>query len=229
MVWSKAKGCYVVVSELAKQNGKNKYGQTGETTGLLSALLCALMLTGSALFWPMEVSAGTQYGDDSWADGYNTAIGISARARGDGALALGTQTKATSIRSTAIGHQAEASGADSISIGTLSGASNTHSIAIGDKARAYGIDAIAFGASANATATNAMAVGRNARSTAGGSVAVGINTEVTQINSVAMGATAKAYGDSAVSLGVDVVSRGHSAGSRRCECGCACPECGFYR
>ena len=211
MVWSKAKGCYVVVSELAKQNGKNKYGQTGETTGLLSALLCALMLTGSALFWPMEVSAGTQYGDDSWADGYNTAIGISARARGDGALALGTQTKATSIRSTAIGHQAEASGADSISIGTLSGASNTHSIAIGDKARAYGIDAIAFGASANATATNAMAVGRNARSTAGGSVAVGINTEVTQINSVAMGATAKAYGDSAVSLGVDVVSRGHSA------------------
>ncbi|MFR2016685.1 MAG: ESPR-type extended signal peptide-containing protein, partial [Dialister invisus] len=211
VVWSKAKGCYVVVSELAKQNGKNKYGQTGETTGLLSALLCALMLTGSALFWPMEVSAGTQYGDDSWADGYNTAIGISARARGDGALALGTQTKATSIRSTAIGHQAEASGADSISIGTLSGASNTHSIAIGEKARAYGIDAIAFGASANATATNSMAVGRNARSTAGGSVAVGINTEVTQINSVAMGATAKAYGDSAVSLGVDVVSRGHSA------------------
>ena len=211
VVWSKAKGCYVVVSELAKQNGKNKYGQTGDTTGLLSALLCALMLTGSALFWPMEVSAGTQYGDDSWADGYNTAIGISARARGDGALALGTQTKATSIRSTAIGHQAEASGADSISIGTLSGASNTHSIAIGEKARAYGIDAIAFGASANATATNSMAVGRNARSTAGGSVAVGINTEVTQINSVAMGATAKAYGDSAVSLGVDVVSRGHSA------------------
>ena len=37
MVWSKVKGCYVVVSELAKQNGKNKYGQTGETTGLLSA------------------------------------------------------------------------------------------------------------------------------------------------------------------------------------------------
>lgn len=135
MVWSKAKGCYVVVSELAKQNGKNKYGQTGDTTGLLSALLCALMLTGSALFWPMEVSAGTQYGDGTWADGYNTAIGIAATARGDGALALGTQTKATSIRSTAIGHQAEASGADSISIGTLSGASNTHSIAIGDKAR----------------------------------------------------------------------------------------------
>ena len=100
------------------------------------------MLTGSALFWPMEVSAGTQYGDGTWADGYNTAIGISARARGDGALALGTQTKATSIRSTAIGHQAEASGADSISIGTLSGASNTHSIAIGNKARAYGVDAI---------------------------------------------------------------------------------------
>lgn len=141
MVWSKAKGCYVVVSELAKQNGKNKYGQTGDTTGLLSALLCALMLTGSALFWPMEVSAGTQYGDGTWADGYNTAIGIAATARGDGALALGTQTKATSIRSTAIGHQAEASGADSISIGTLSGASNPQSIAIGNKARAYGVDA----------------------------------------------------------------------------------------
>ena len=76
-----------------------------------------------------------RYGDGTWADGYNTAIGIAATARGDGALALGTQTKATSIRSTAIGHQAEASGADSISIGTLSGASNTHSIAIGDKAR----------------------------------------------------------------------------------------------
>ena len=154
---------------------------------------------------------GTQYGDGTWADGYNTAIGIAATARGDGALALGTQTKATSIRSTAIGHQAEASGADSISIGTLSGASNPQSIAIGNKARAYGVDAIAFGSSANATATNAMAMGLNARTTASGSVAVGVNTEVTQINSVAMGATAKTYGDSAASLGVDVVSRGHSA------------------
>lgn len=98
MVWSKAKGCYVVVSELAKQNGKNKYGQTGETTGLLSALLCALMLTGSALFWPMEVSAGTQYGDDSWADGYNTAIGISARARGDGALSVRMRMRLPRVR-----------------------------------------------------------------------------------------------------------------------------------
>ena len=214
VIWSKVKGCYVVVSELTKKNGKSKYEhicREGVCELSLKAILCVLAITGSALFWPMEVSAGTQYGDDSWADGYNTAIGISARARGDGALALGTQTKATSTRSTAIGHQAEASGADSISIGTLSGASNTHSIAIGEKARAYGIDAIALGASANATQTNSMAIGRNARSTAAGSVAVGINTEVTQVNSVAMGATAKAYGDSAVSLGVDVVSRGHSA------------------
>ncbi len=214
VIWSKVKGCYVVVSELTKKNGKSKYEhicREGVCELSLKAILCVLAITGSALFWPMEVSAGTQYGDGTWADGYNTAIGIAATARGDGALALGTQTKATAIRSTAIGHQAEASGADSISIGTLSGASNTHSIAIGDKARAYGIDAIALGASANATQTNSMAIGRNARSTAAGSVAVGINTEVTQVNSVAMGATAKAYGDSAVSLGVDVVSRGHSA------------------
>ena len=214
VIWSKVKGCYVVVSELTKKNGKSKYEhicREGVCELSLKAILCVLAITGSALFWPMEVSAGTQYGDDSWADGYNTAIGISARARGDGALALGTQTKATSIRSTAIGHQAEASGADSISIGTLSGASNPQSIAIGNKARAYGVDAIAFGSSANATATNAMAMGLNARTTASGSVAVGVNTEVTQINSVAMGATAKTYGDSAASLGVDVVSRGHSA------------------
>mgnify|MGYP001006855824 CR=1 FL=1 len=214
VIWSKVKGCYVVVSELTKKNGKSKYEhicREGVCELSLKAILCVLAITGSALFWPMEVSAGTQYGDDSWADGYNTAIGISARARGDGALALGTQTKATSIRSTAIGHQAEASGTDSISIGTLSGASRDNSIAIGQKARATGVDAMAFGSAANALATNAMAMGLNARTTASGSVAVGVNTEVTQINSVAMGATAKTYGDSAVSLGVDVVSRGHSA------------------
>lgn len=161
VIWSKVKGCYVVVSELTKKNGKSKYEhicREGVCELSLKAILCVLAITGSALFWPMEVSAGTQYGDGTWADGYNTAIGIAATARGDGALALGTQTKATSIRSTAIGHQAEASGADSISIGTLSGASNPHSIAIGNKARAYGVDAIAFGPSANATATNAMAM-----------------------------------------------------------------------
>ena len=98
VVWSKAKGCYVVVSELAKQNGKNKYGQTGETTGLLSALLCALMLTGSALFWPMEVSAGegVQLGRNNNAQNYySSAIGIDSYAGQEGDLAVGTQSRAT--------------------------------------------------------------------------------------------------------------------------------------
>ncbi len=67
VIWSKVKGCYVVVSELTKKNGKSKYEhicREGVCELSLKAILCVLAITGSALFWPMEVSAGTQYGDD---------------------------------------------------------------------------------------------------------------------------------------------------------------------
>lgn len=50
VIWSKVKGCYVVVSELTKKNGKSKYEhicREGVCELSLKAILCVLAITGS--------------------------------------------------------------------------------------------------------------------------------------------------------------------------------------
>ena len=45
VVWSKVKGCYVVVSELTKRSGKKSY-RLSESKALLRAFVCTMMMTG---------------------------------------------------------------------------------------------------------------------------------------------------------------------------------------
>ena len=86
VIWSKAKNCYVVVSELAKRNGKCKAAKTDSLntrkrlTGLLSIHTPALtkavmtMLLAGMIAVPNVAGAGTQYADNNTAAPVPTAV-----------------------------------------------------------------------------------------------------------------------------------------------------------
>ena len=173
VIWSKTKNAWVVVSEIAKRDGKSsvKSVVTSLAGKSVAAVMVAMVMCGGV------VSANTQYG-------------VGADGGFDG-TAIGENAKANSPRSTVIGKNAVASGSGdgSIVIGTNAfgmgyNTSPNSVIAIGNGARANtgsGGPTMAIGESAQAEATagNAMAIGYNSKALGyNGGIAIGSNNTV---------------------------------------------------
>ena len=122
VIWSKARNCYVVVSELAKRNGKCKAAKTdglnrrNRLTDLLSFNTPALtkavmaMLVAGMIAMPNVAGAGTAYQD-------NTPTGNASAGGGDNASAYGNYANASGSNSTAIGGRTKAAGKSAIAVG----------------------------------------------------------------------------------------------------------------
>lgn len=178
VIWSKAKNCYVVVSELAKRNGKCKAAKTDSLntrkrlTGLLSIHTPALtkavmtMLLAGMIAVPNVAGAGTQYADNNTADAsgstFASAYGRTAKATGENSTAIGGSSKAEAKGSVAVGVGALAAVDPTVStstdaegataVGYYSKATGKNSIAVGRTAKANGLSAIAIGVNATAAA-----------------------------------------------------------------------------
>ena len=112
VVWNKTKGCYVVVSELAKRVGRNKAKAIVMTTAAMAMAVSPVVTStvGAAL---------NQAGTGS-----------------DNAVALGEAANANQARAVAIGKGATiSSGQDTIAIGTETKAQGNTSIVIGKNAK----------------------------------------------------------------------------------------------
>lgn len=124
VIWSKVKHCYVVVSEIAKRNGK------GQSSGVRSSvtvpsLFCTLALLLGTTVWALPAGAvdngagtgpGTTIGTGSVTTKANdVAVGGEATAKttgsdiDSGAVAIGDHAKALGKNSTALGYKAQAS------------------------------------------------------------------------------------------------------------------------
>ena len=185
VIWSKTKNAWVVVSEIAKRNGKSsvKSVVTSLAGKSVAAVMVAMVMCGGV------ASANTQYGVG--ADG------------GFNGTAIGENAKANSQKSTAIGMNAVADGTGmgSIVIGTNAygmgyNSSPNSVIAIGYGARANtgsGGPTMAIGESAQAEATagNAMAIGYNSKALGyNGGIAIGSNNTVYG-NNIVLGKNSK--------------------------------------
>ncbi|MBO5637286.1 MAG: YadA-like family protein [Selenomonas sp.] len=178
VIWSKAKNCYVVVSELAKRNGKCKTAKTDDSnrrnrlTNLLSFNTPALtkavmaMLVAGMIALPNVAGAGTAYSDNNTADASGSsnasAYGRTAKATGENSTAIGGISKAEAKGSVAVGVGALAAVDPTVStstdaegataVGYYSKATGKNSIAVGRTAKANGLSAIAVGFNATAAA-----------------------------------------------------------------------------
>lgn len=229
VVWNKARNCYVVVSEFAKNHSTSSVTKKKVS---IAAILAAGMLSG---FSPMVSSAANNTGDSigiviagdgntvsssnsvtlgngiSSLGGANVAIGFGSKAgdqekplgphNANGATAVGTGSQATNYRATALGDYTVASGTDSLGLGTTAQATGDRSISAGLSSKASGVNAIAIGDKAVSSNNDSVAIGEKASATNSQSIAIGSAASSSGSYSVAIGLNAKATDDWSVALG----------------------------
>lgn len=216
VIWSKVRNAYVVVSELAKNHGKEKcevsssHGSRLGTALLLSLLLGGGLVAGGVPAEAAAVNAGTTGNSStSQANGNTLAVGDNTKAYGAGALAVGGGTEAYGLRAIAIAGGRSYSdytisiGENSVAGGsykyTQDGYSNTlngiatKAIAIGSSTSALGMDDVVIGANQKANTPDSAyyetANGDDHHIAVGGRVLVGHDNSATgrAANSVIVG------------------------------------------
>ena len=229
VVWSKTKECYVVVSEVAKNNGGKKK--------VLASVLAGLAMVGAgAVGTPVHANVdlgnsavnispnGTYNGsntvgsnsivvgmqnrtDNNWG---TIAVGAANTATENSAMAVGNGNQATGGAAVAMGAYNQAKGRASVAIGNVSMASGEDSIAIGNRANSNpanqdlgsGQYSIAMGRESWARGTDNISIGHNAKTdSSGDSIAIGRDSTSNSVNTVTIGAQTKATGGYAVAIG----------------------------
>ena len=227
VVWSKTKECYVVVSEVAKNNGGKKK--------VLATVFAALVATGSMVPDYVDAANNTSGGGVSTADAsiaigsgwdnsayannnFSIAIGNQTHANGKAAIALGRQAKTDGEESSiAIGNETEATAKDSTAVGSGSKSSGEYAAALGFQTKATANYATAIGSGARGYAEDSQAIGREAETSAGATRAIAIGTlskssgnyatslgssaEATAERAIAVGYKSKAEAERAISVG----------------------------
>ena len=225
VVWSKTKECYVVVSEVAKNNGGKKKALASVLAGL--AMVAATAGTpvhadvglggssvnispngtynGSNSVTPNSIVVGYQNRTTGGSGNGHVIYGANNVANQDSSMALGNQNVATGPAASAIGVGSQATGRNTIAVGNVAKASNTDNIAIGTYSEALtsGQDAyaLAVGSYSKANAHMAVGIGALANATGTESTAVGAGSKATAKNSQAFGARNTASGQNATAIG----------------------------
>ena len=230
VIWSKTKNAWVVVSEIAKRDGKSsvKSVVTSLAGKSVAAVMVAMVMCGGV------ASANTVYGTGAAATGSNsTAIGDNSLASDSQATAIGNKAKATKSSAVAIGQDgitstgtmfgsfivnrtsipsngSEASGALAVAIngkatGDFSTAINgqvsgDHSIAI--HGVADGNTAVAIGGNSYAAKDGAVAISGHAL----GMSSVSIKGNAAGNNSIAI--SGQASGVNSIAIGENSVTTG---------------------
>lgn len=234
VVWSKTKECYVVVSEVAKNNsGKKK---------VLASVLAALAVVGAGATQvdaasysagggnataDASISIGGGYsGSETKADDkFSIAIGdqahtigeasiaqgYKAKTQGRYAVALGNMAKAQADQATAVGSGATATGQWASAFGYEASSNAYYGTAIGSGAKGNGSESQAIGRQAETTGTRAVAVGTLAKALNDRAIAIGEYTVADGTNSIAMGKSSKAHSFDAIAIGHNNNSRTYSA------------------
>ena len=172
VVWSKTKGCYVVVSELAKRVGRNKTKAVVVATAAMAMVVAPVMVGTNTVDASIAIGSTTdntfEKGTANAKDGGSIAIGSDVDASvGDRVIAIGNSTKSQGGRNTVIGAFATAGydGSDKLTGGNKRSVGQSIAIGAGSNykegARAYGDQAIAIGSNTIAYGNSSIAIGND--------------------------------------------------------------------
>ena len=197
VVWSKSKECYVVVSEVAKNNGGKKK--------VLASVLAGLAMVGVAAQMGTPVQAGANNSGNAvnlWADKKLDGSNNTANTVGANSVAVGNNLVAGSASTTPTGRL----GGTAIAIGVDSQAKDDRDIAIGYNNTTEGQDSFALGSNVIAGTGQSIAIGStNVDATTGVQTQTIARGKVTMKNgrpepaaAIAIGAGAQAINGSGV-------------------------------
>ena len=232
VVYSKSKGCYVVVPETAKNNnGKKKV-----LASVLAGLAVAGAMGGVA---PLEAQAGYDTNGSHvniWADTYpksngqNYNVGQNSIVVGyqnttddvaghDGKVAIGAKNTSTNNATTAVGNRNTATGGAATAVGAGNTASGNGSVAVGNVNNADAKAAVAIGTYNNVNYTKgswettpkkageySTVVGNYSSATGTSASAMGVYTNATGAGSFAAGYNNNAKGQNSVAIGSENTS-----------------------
>ena len=228
VVWSKTKECYVVVSEVAKNNsGKKKV-----LASVLATL--AIMGAGAQMGTPVHADTDLRYSavniaPNSVPAGYgpnkvstnSIVVGYAndtkTNVQGKGHVAYGFGNTATEDSTTAIGGGNQATGGAATAVGSFNTASGRASVAIGNVSIASAEDSIAIGNRANSNPANtdrgsgqfSIAVGRESWAKGTDNISIGHKAETNSTgDSIAMGRESKANQANAIAVGPQADANG---------------------
>ena len=218
VIWSRTKGCYVVVAETAKNMSKRST-MTSVFAKMIGISICTIVLAGGII--PTEVQASTlKWGDNAQAKEGTVAIGDNSKALADNSVALGTGANVTAfdpngnvaVQGVAIGRTATVSGNNGVAIGNLTKSASKNGFALGNNSRAGYNDADqligkdndqAFGTNARAWGGSSMAFGNDAKAGGGGAISMGNGSQSRGEWAVAIGNGAKASANGARAIGAN--------------------------
>ena len=226
VVWSKTKECYVVVSEVAKNNGGKKKVLASVLAGLAmvgagaigTPVQADVILSNSAVNVQPDGLSNAQknkVSKNSVVVGYSndTTTGVA----GDGHIAIGANNKSTQDSSIALGNKSEATAGAAIAIGTSTIASGDAAVGIGNLTQANGFGSIAIGTRANYDSDNntalqagkySVAVGARNRATGENASAFGYKAQATGLSSTAIGENAQSTGRKSAAVGLNTTASG---------------------
>ena len=204
VIWSKAKNCYVVASELAKNHTKGSRSRSVRVTAaqtLTAFLISAYLVGGYGVPAAMADNAGVAGANVTRSGTNASAWGNSAKAEGINTTAWGSATLAKALNSTAWGFytKAEGQGATAWGVGyegsTIAQEDPEYVIAKGWGSTAWGYVtqalgdySTAFGKQSIANAANSLAaLGGITAAGADGSAAIGVGAKANLANTVALG------------------------------------------
>ena len=217
VIWSRTKGCYVVVAETARNMSKRSTMTSvfAKMSGpVIAAALCMSVMS------PMIVQGSTiVQGAGARAKDGTVAMGDSSTALADNSVALGTGATVSSgkVQGVAIGRTATVSADNGVAIGNLTKSFSKNGFALGNNSRAGYNDADqlvgkdndqAFGTNARAWGGSSMAFGNDAKAGGGGAISMGNGSQSRADWAVAIGNGARAFKQGSSALGTNSTTNG---------------------
>ena len=229
VVWSKTKECYVVVSEVAKNNGGKKKVLASVLAGLAMVGAGAQVQAYSGLGGHDNPAVETlAVGPDTWANQeaavavgmhnnangqpagkHSVAIGSFSNANGEISIAMGGVTNASGKMSVAVGYRASATDEAAVALGNMVSA-DKNSTGVGPGATASGTYAFAGGYQSETTGISGVAIGDNAKAKAARAMAIGGHAEATAEQAIAIGSDTGA-GNKTTASNKNAIAVGHGA------------------
>lgn len=188
VIYSKARQCYIVVSELAKSNHKSSQQGADRTNTPALARIIAVALAAGALTWGSvpEVSWAADTGQADTGQNATTIQGgihyFSVNPEGGNRNKNYENDGAVGDDSLAVGAGAHADGRmGATALGNDAVAYGERALAVGNGSKATGLDAIAIGTGSQgeATGTNAIAIGEQSHAKGMYTTTVGSYSEAT--------------------------------------------------
>ena len=192
VVWNKSKNCYVVVSELAKNNsGKKKI--------VVAGIFAALAMTNANVALAVnDVPTG--------ANATAVAFGNGATVTGANTVGLGSNASVTGANAVGLGIGASVTGVNAVGLGSSASVTGPNAVGLGSNASVTGVNAVGLGTNVKASNSDVVAIGTAAKTeTAGGGIAIGQNAYSKGLYgntpSVAIGKNSIANGGTAIAIG----------------------------